>query len=71
MEKMVCNCCGKELRVEQGIAKEDYLHIRKEWGYFSKKDGKTQEFIMCEVCVERLAENFIVPADFSDTIEMI
>lgn len=71
MEKLICNCCGKELKVEQGIAKEDYLHVRKAWGYFSKKDGRTQEFILCEDCVEQMAKNFAVPTEFSDTIEMI
>ena len=71
MEKLICNCCGKELKVEKGIAKEDYLHVRKSWGYFSKKDGRTQEFILCEDCVEQMAKGFAVPADFSDTVEMI
>ena len=38
MESMKCNCCGKEIKEEQGIQKEDVLEIVKDWGYFSGKD---------------------------------
>lgn len=71
MEQVICNCCGKQLKMEQGIVMADYVHVRKEWGYFSKKDGKTQEFTLCEECMEKIVENFAVPAPLSDTIEMI
>ena len=26
-----CNCCGKEIKTEQGITKEDTLDIVKDW----------------------------------------
>lgn len=71
MEHLVCNKCGRQLRVENGIAKEDYLHVCKSWGYFSKKDGRTQEFILCEECVEIMTEQFVIPAKFSETTEML
>lgn len=71
MEHLVCNKCGRQLRVEKGIAKEDYLHVCKSWGYFSKKDGRTQEFILCEECVEIMTKQFVIPAKFSETTEML
>lgn len=36
---VICNKCGKKLVEENEILKEDYIRIKKEWGYFSKKDG--------------------------------
>ena len=37
MVKIFCNACGKELKVDNGIPKEDFIRICKSWGYFSKK----------------------------------
>lgn len=71
MEQIFCNACGKELKVCNGIPQEDFIHICKSWGYFSKKDGRTQEFIMCETCVERLEKEFALPIKQYETIEMI
>lgn len=68
---LVCNRCGKTLKVEQEIIKEDYIRIRKPWGYFSKRDGITEEFILCEECVESVTQEFAVPAVFSDTKELL
>lgn len=71
MGLLVCNRCGKMLKVEHDIVKEDYIQIRKSWGYFSKRDGITQEFILCEECVESMTQEFAVPAVFSDTKELL
>ncbi|MDE5864646.1 MAG: hypothetical protein K2K56_00490 [Lachnospiraceae bacterium] len=71
MGLLVCNRCGRRLKVEQDIVKEDYIQIRKSWGYFSRRDGITQEFILCEECVESITREFVVPAEFSDTKELL
>lgn len=71
MGLLVCNRCGKMLKVERDIVKEDYIQIRKSWGYFSKRDGITQEFILCEECVESMTREFVVPAVFSNTKELL
>lgn len=71
MGLLICNRCGKELKIENGIVKEDYIRIRKSWGYFSKRDGITQEFTLCEECVERMTQEFAIPAVFSDTKELL
>lgn len=71
MEHLVCNRCGKKLKIENGIAKEDCLQVCKSWGYFSKKDGNTQEFILCEDCVGIIAKDFVIPAKFSETTELL
>lgn len=71
MQQIQCNKCGKLIKMKNGIAHEDYLLVHKEWGYFSKKDGRTQEFIMCEECVKKLEEEFAVPSHWKNTIEML
>ena len=71
MKLMYCNKCGKELKIQNGIAYEDFIHIRKEWGYFSKRDGRTQEFVLCEECVEQMETEFIFPSKWYETTEML
>ena len=52
--KVYCNCCGKEIRMEENMryALEDYIVIEKIWGYFSKKDGTRQKMKICESCFD-------------------
>ncbi len=71
MEQIHCNKCGKVIEMKNGIAHEDYIFIRKEWGYFSAKDGKTQEFVMCEKCMKKLEKDFVIPSRWVDTVEML
>ena len=71
MSQICCNKCGKEIKVMNEIPREDYILVHKKWGYFSEKDGKTQKFILCEACVEKLEKEFILPSTWSDTTEML
>ena len=71
MEKMRCNKCGKNLLIKQGIPREDFLYIKKEWGYFSKKDGKYQEFVLCEDCYDRMIEEFVIPPRETEITEFV
>lgn len=71
MDNIVCNKCGRTLKVKNGIAHEDFIRVCKSWGYFSKRDGRTQEFILCEACVEKLEREFVIPSKEYETTEMI
>ena len=42
VHEIYCNSCGKKIETTDNIKREDYLSIKKEWGYFSKKDGEIQ-----------------------------
>ena len=59
MEDLRCNCCGKKIKTEQGICKEDVLEIAKNWGYFSEKDGERlavkSEFFQRKSVLRRVA----------------
>ncbi|MBR1865644.1 MAG: hypothetical protein IJ801_03970 [Lachnospiraceae bacterium] len=69
MDDRVCNKCGKRLKVEKGIPKEDFVQVQKTWGYFSKKDGTIQRFIICEDCLEQLEKEFVIPSGLEDVTE--
>lgn len=59
LETVICDCCGKEIAVKNGMATEDFLHIHKEWGYFSQRDGETDEFDICEDCFSAWTQGFV------------
>ena len=60
VEKVLCNCCGKEIKKEQGYF-SDHLHIEKQWGYFSQKDGRKDDFDICERCYDKFVNSFVLP----------
>ncbi|MDY3919744.1 MAG: hypothetical protein SOZ59_12240 [Candidatus Limivivens sp.] len=62
-EDIYCNRCGKKLAGNGGVLTEDVLHVEKEWGYFSQKDGECHSFDLCEECCRELEETFQIPAD--------
>ena len=50
---------------------EDYLHVKKEWGYFSKNDGKVWEFNICEECMHILEQELVIPIEKRDKTELL
>lgn len=61
--KIICNQCGKEIEVVNGIAKEEVLTVEKQWGYFSDKDTELHQFDMCEQCYDKLISSFRIPVE--------
>lgn len=68
---LICNNCGRKLLIENGIPKEDYVEIKKEWGYFSNKDGCTEHLVICEKCYDSITSDFKIPVDSYKTIELL
>lgn len=68
---LYCNCCGKVLKVENGILKEDAFEASKEWGYFSKRDMEVHHFNLCEECYEKMVSNFKIPVDVRKKLEAL
>ena len=71
MKDIYCNVCGKKLFVEKGILKEDAFEAKKQWGYFSKKDGTVQEFDLCEACWDAFLRRFQIPVTETELKEML
>lgn len=68
---MHCNCCGKELKVENGILKEDAFEATKEWGYFSGRDLEVHHFNLCEDCYNKLISEFKIPVEIKSKMEAL
>jgi Fe2+ or Zn2+ uptake regulation protein len=68
---LFCNCCGKMLKVENGILKEDAFEATKEWGYFSEKDMEVHHFNLCEECYDKLISQFKIPVKINKKLEAL
>ena len=68
---MQCNCCKKELHVEEGIVKEGCFSVDYTWGYFSNKDGMQHKFDLCEDCYDRFVKELTIPITESENNELI
>lgn len=67
---MRCNACGRELKMENGILKEDAFEAKKQWGYFSSKDAVLHSFVLCESCYDRMVEKFVFPPQVTEVTEL-
>ena len=54
ISRVICNRCGRELRVKQGAIREGVFHGETCFGYDSRKDGTRQSFDLCEDCYDEL-----------------
>lgn len=68
--KLFCNACGRTLRVENGILKEDIFEGDKEWGFFSNKDAVRHTFYLCEACYDRIIATFVIPPEVTEVTEL-
>lgn len=71
LEKVVCNRCGRELKLENGIVQEGVFHGEARWGFFSEKDGEKHFFDLCEECYDLLTGEFLVPVTVEDETELL
>lgn len=71
LKEVHCNACGRECLVENGILKEGCVRMQIPFGYFSQKDGRTEEFDLCEECYERLTKKFVLPVETKERTELI
>ena len=61
--QVVCNKCGRNLRMEDGCLKEGCFSAEAVFGYFSRKDGEVHRFDLCEDCYDSLVAQFAVPVE--------
>lgn len=66
-----CNQCGRNISSQRDVLQEDVLHIEKNWGYFSEKDGVKHRWILCERCYDKLIQGFAIPIEESDITELL
>lgn len=69
---IICNKCGRKLQEDAAkVVLEDFVLIRKEWGYFSQKDGTVCEMTLCERCFSWLEGELAVPIQKNEKTELI
>ena len=68
---VICNQCGKELMVVDGILKEGCFCVNYEFDYFSNKDGYIYSFDLCEECFDQWVKGFKRPAQIAETKEFL
>lgn len=61
LEKLICNRCGKEIVLHNGLPKEGVFHVRYAWDYMSEKDGMEDTFDLCEACYDHMVKEFQIP----------
>ncbi len=71
LEEVVCNQCGKQLKVEGGILKEGCFSAEHAFDYFSEKDGYIYGLDLCEKCFDTWIKGFKVPVRISETREFL
>ena len=71
LTQVLCNQCGRELKVENGYLKEGCFTAEANFGYFSQKDGKNFHFDLCEECFDKMITRFAVPAEIDEETELL
>ncbi len=64
--EVVCNGCGRKLKVEDGYLKEFVFGADAVFGYFSRKDGSKHHFDLCEDCYDQMTRQFKLPPEESE-----
>lgn len=70
LEKVLCNCCGRELSVKGNNLQEGVLHVGQDWGFFSEKDLIHHEFDLCEQCYDKMVSKFQIPVTEREILEV-
>lgn len=66
ISNIICNQCGREINVTNGMPEEGVFSVDYAWGYFSDKDGERHSFDLCESCYDKLLASFRLPADIQE-----
>lgn len=69
--QVVCNQCGKELKLENGYLKEGCFTADYLFGYFSRRDGSRHHFDLCEDCYDKMVDKFQIPVEESQDSELL
>ena len=71
LQQVICNGCGKELKIENEIVREGCFAADVRFGYFSRKDGLRHKFDLCEDCYDSWIRDFKKSPDISETTELV
>ncbi len=67
----ICNCCKKDLKVQNGIITEGVFSVEYAFGYFSNKDEEIHKFDLCEECYDKWIKTFNIPVEIANNTELL
>lgn len=70
LELAVCNCCGRTLKIQNGMLQEGICSVDTVWGYFSGKDLENHTFDLCEACYDKITASFAIPPQITENTEV-
>ena len=71
LEQVICNACGREMKLENDILRGGCFCSDSVFGYFSRKDGMRHRFDLCEDCYDKMVEKFKVPVEETEARELL
>lgn len=71
LEQVICNQCGKTLRIEDGYLKEGCFHVDYVFGYFSNQDGMRHSWDLCEECYDAYIKQLKIPPQICEQNEIL
>jgi hypothetical protein len=67
---VTCNMCGKHIDRDKNEfidwQLDSFFEFKISFGYGTGKDGELWSFDLCENCVEKITEKFIIPVEKED-----
>lgn len=71
LEAIVCNRCGRHLKIAHGVAEEGVFQAEYQWGFFSEKDGEIHCFDLCEKCYDEMIGGFVIDTEIKEAVEFV
>lgn len=71
VESVACNKCGKIFVIENDVIKEECVHMKHAFGFFSEKDGIKHSFDLCEACYDAIVKDFQIPVTEEEIVEFV
>lgn len=69
IDKVYCNACGREIKMNKYGYFDDYLTVEKRWSYGSRFDNQVHSFDLCQDCYNILIESLQVKPDVENEIK--
>jgi hypothetical protein len=66
LEAVVCNGCGKSIQHDDIREMNKMNGFTATFGYDSKHDWEVWRFDLCEECLEKIIDQFVVPVDINE-----
>lgn len=66
IQKITCNICGEEIKLNDFGYFNDYLSIEKRWGYGSKYDNEVHKIDICESCYDKFMNTLAIEAEIEN-----